>query len=268
MIGRRMARTALHVVVAAAVVLAGCNGVVVDSPPQTPERTATPEPVTYPPGVTDTGVTDAVELVAAHGRAARNRSYVAVRTTTVEYPNGSRTRWNLTNRRDAERDVYYLTQRISGPTSRLHGRTEFELWSNGSVAVGVIREDGDVRYFRDSEDYARRATRARLLSLFTKIETTTTGTTTDGRPLVHLLGTDVAASRLRPSRARNLSDVSFSAAVTPEGLVRSYTLRYEGELDGERVRVVEEFRLRSRTGQTVDRPAWVQVAANRTNASG
>ncbi|ELZ31652.1 hypothetical protein C474_08012 [Halogeometricum pallidum JCM 14848] len=266
-----MARTAPHLVLVLLVLLAGCNGVFGAPDARTSESaapTATPEPVSYPPGVTDDGVADAVELVGAHQRATANMSYVSNRTVTLRYPNGTRIRQIREVRHGVGDDVYYLRQRTVGEEGAFRSRAAFEIWTNETVSVLSIPNEGERRFARLAEEGTiRQQSRGRLLALFARIETTTTGTTRDGRPLVHLLGTGNLTGEMRATGIQNIAVESFSAAVTPTGVVRSYSIRYEGTLNGESVSVREEYRLEPSEKRTVDRPGWVSTAVERTNAS-
>ncbi|ADQ69311.1 hypothetical protein C499_12115 [Halogeometricum borinquense DSM 11551] len=264
-----MARTALHITVAVLVLLAGCNGAFGEIGAQEPESTPTPdESVSNPPGVTDHGVTDAIALVSAHHTQTANSSYVSNHTVTVEYPNGSHARQVRTTRHGTDNNRYHMLQRVRGQSSRLLSGTAYEMWANSTTSVIVVRDDEEQRFFREQDNFVREVTRSRLLALFTKIETRTTGTTTDGQPLVHLLGTGPVETKLRRVGTKNISNTSFTATVTPHGVVRTYTLRYEGTLDGTNVKVTETYRVRSNESVTVERPSWVPTALEETNRSG
>ncbi|MDS0300415.1 hypothetical protein NDI76_16835 [Halogeometricum sp. S1BR25-6] len=266
-----MARPALRLAVLFVVLTAGCSSTFGGLDPRTSETaapTAVPEPVPYPPGVTDDGVSDAVVLVRAHQRATANASYVANRTLTVRYPNGTRIRQVRTIRHGVGDGVYYMRQRTTGNASRLRSNAAFEIWTNETVSVASVPNEGEREFFRLAEERRiQQLSRERLLDLFARVETTTTGTTREGEPLVHLLGTDDPTGEMRTTGVQNVAVESFSAAVTPEGVVRSYSFRYEGTLNGESVTVTEEYRLKPREKRTVDRPEWVSTAIERTNES-
>ncbi|MDS0295144.1 hypothetical protein [Halogeometricum luteum] len=196
-------------------------------------------------------------MANAHRTATSAFSHGYERFIVVDYANGTRTEWSKTAWYDADRRAYYQEQRIEGNTEVLDARGRFDLWSNETTSVVREPPDEDGPFYRAGDGvFGRGFLGSRLVSLFAGVETVTTGTTTDGRPLVHLLGTGGANSQTSFSSVENARDVSLSAAVTPEGVVRSYTLRYEGEADGETVAVTETFRLR-RVESVPDRPAWV-----------
>lgn len=57
-------------------------------------------------------------------------------------------------------------------------------------------------------------------------------------PLYRVRATDLGSGPL----GRNVENASFSALVDPDGIVRSYELRYERVRNGTRVTVVERLR--------------------------
>lgn len=263
-----MTRTALPIALALLVLLSGCNGILADTETATPtaETSETPaSDVTLPPGVTEDGVESPFDLASAHQRVASNTSHVVTKTVTVRYENESEAHWNLTRRHDAQRGTSLLTQTTTGPPSTYRTQESLEIWTNETVSVGMADVGDDQVFFRPTGGYVHNPGVSGLPALFLAVETDVTGTTQRGESLVHLVGTDVLSAEGLDPIARNVSNVSLSAAVRPSGLVTQYSLGYDATLDGTAVRITETYQFDRRASVRADRPPWVSEAVVAVN---
>lgn len=244
---------------ALAVALAGCGSVVdgwsdpaVETSTETltaapvPETTA--EPVSLPPGVTDSGVRSADALVDAHQSALRDRSYtLQVRLRVDEDLHTRVIRLETPSR-------YYEHDSIDGPRGNV---TQF------AVAETVyVRSEfaGVTRYDRLDNQGPPESRTVRLSRAFLQVgDAVVFETTVDGRPAFAVQGTYPEHPRMDPIR-----NVTLEAVVEPDGLVRSLNLSYVRVEGSSSANVTRSFTYTDVGTTTVERPAWVEREFNVT----
>jgi hypothetical protein len=276
------------VLVALAVVLAGCPGLTGGSTTTTATPAPVPADVTYPPGVGPDGVVDAERLADIHSDGVDERSYTLVSTRTVRAADGDlRSLLDVTVRLGADRS-YHATARTDGTDGPVFlglppARGEF--WSNGSVYARALDRDGGrtVNRFRPPDDFAAsweywRSTVAfgggasyddeTLRSLFASIPTTIDRNDTgNGTVVYRLTGDSARQDDFAKVGAGPVSNVSFAATLTADGIVRGFDLAYEREVDGEPIRVEWTLRYEDVGSTTVDRPDWVERVLDRNGTA-
>ncbi|MFC7234785.1 hypothetical protein [Halosegnis marinus] len=263
--------------VAVLLVLAGCNApageptvgesVTAAPVPEVP-TTATPAG-RFAPGVRDDGV-DGTRLADAHERALANASYTVNQTLVRRYANGSlRWRYVTVGRFGATpgrfATVLDRTDREDGAlrtrTVRRYGdgeRAYQSVTEGNTTTAGLLRwPEGDPR---DPGDvYPDRLTNARAIErVFTLVETRRTGTVVvNGTRYARI--ESVANASVPP-----LWNVTVTALVSPEGLVREYRVAYDVTRDDGSVRSVVALSY-TRVGETrVTPPPWVESIRNET----
>jgi hypothetical protein len=114
----------------------------------------------------------------------------------------------------------------------------------------------------------------RLYRVFAELNTTASGRTTQEETTLYFLEATGGFDRLNLTRAgfSDVSEESFQAVVTGEGVVRSYRIRYLAEAPEGTVTVTERYRTTA-LGDAVDlsRPDWVPAAlaeGNETRTAG
>ena len=266
------------VAVAALLLLAGCSGLAapVDEPrtvnphlDSTPSPTATPgSGVDYPPGVSADGV-DAGRLAAAHADTLKNRSKAVRAHTTILAANGT-TLLSRTTTTRTDGDALAVSVRTVGASPGFLGPfLDYGYWSDGDATlVRQQRPDGTVRYRKRPGDAkptigVSPTGRAIVEPLLYYAEFRYVGTERRGNATYHVLAAGTVTFR-RTEDARN---VRVAAAVTPEGVVESTSLRYDTTLRGVEVTVVERFRVFDVGSTTVERPGWADEAANGTTTA-
>lgn len=247
-------------VVVALAATAGCNAPLADDPSPGETPTVTPLPVgeaapttgELAPGLGPDRVVDPERLLDAHAAVLANDSYTVRLTSTREATNGStRTRHSRVVRVvDAERFHYVLS------TETDDGDRRVERWRDGSRAYQATTENGSTSYraLRDPPPPVL-LTRADLMRLFLFVPSEVVDSRDrDGTTVHHVAG--------GPRDLHPLSDVTYEAAITERGLVRSYEVRYT--LDGRRPEaVVTVAATVSDVGETtVERPPWVDDATS------
>jgi hypothetical protein len=260
-------RLAGALAVAGLLVLAGCGGATTtEAPSPTPTATATAGPTatdapTVAPGLTASRVVDAEALARAHDERLGSTARTTRTRTTYELPDGT-----------VLADVRTTTRRTGSTVPAAHSRTvegeapaavgapttDLALWTNGSVTVRRTVANGSTTYATgsgvpDELDGAgtRRATLADLLAA-------TNATVVDERT-----NAGVSAYRLRgssrpagDSRFASSDDVTFTALVGEDGVVREYDVAYRTTVDGRQVRVIDSVRYDALGRTTVTRPGW------------
>jgi len=275
--------------VAGLVLLAGCNGFAGTEAQTTAEVTPAPVPSTpgYPPGVNEDGVVDASLLASAHARTISNQSYTLRSIRTVRYTNGTvRSRLAVSVRLAANRSylVRARTQGEHAPTFLGRPPANATFWSNGSLYLRAYTSNGETTYnrftppdqfigtwrywisaaaFGGSGNFARKTYEQTFAELDTSINRVESS---DEGSLFRVVGRGAGEPQFLPpevSRVRNLTVVSL---VDSSGLVRSYQVRYDAVVDGERVRVRWSVDY-SRVGSTrVERPSWYGQAVAQDDA--
>ena len=259
-------------------VLAGCNAPVGDAATERPATTATAAPVpdsTLAPGVTDEGVVDPERLAAVHRGAIEDRSYTLVANRTVRYSNGTLRSELWLQVRLGERRTYHATASTAGsegPVFLGEPPATAEFWGNGSVYVRRFARDGE-RTYNTFEPVRGAGTwqywvrmvpfgggvgspRRFIGDLFATVPTRLDGTT-HNTTAYRLVG-DSATGPVKG--VDGVSDVRLTAVVRANGLVRSISLQYAGQVDGEPIRVTRRVRY-GRVGRTTaDQSSWFDRA--------
>lgn len=281
-------------VLAVLLAVAGCSGLVA-----TPTSTTTPAPVPTPtaaptpepelaPGLTRQGVTDSRRVAAAHldalGRNATAGASYTLRSTYVErYRNGT-VRATVTTRHAVGTSKSYHRVRWTGHAKRLYGleppspsRGRAETFcADGRCLVAVTTPD-------TTADETASGTTYREGGVFGPVFVTVT----DAQQVTGLLGTlETAVTgevvrngtthyRLEATRVSDptvldfpqeggVRNISFTALVSPRGLMREYRLAYTDERGHVTVRVVRTARFSAIGTTAVKRPAWYGEALNAT----
>jgi hypothetical protein len=270
------------VLFAAAVVLAGCNGLVLGgdetststlTPVAVPTDEPTPTPVSrLAPGLTGQGVTNAFALGEAHASALDDTSYTMRESHTVEYANGTVYNHGTTDvRLTTNESRYSLHQNASGT---LFGGGTFAraIWSNGERVITAETTNDSTSYDAprnvEGEPIPPREAlmfdstkRQQLYAYLGAVETRVTDRTTrNGTTLYRVAATNVtdpAAFEVQWTNPRNLSLV---ALVDSRGLVHEYRLDYTATLGGSPVDINRRVRYTDLGNTTVERPPWYDEA--------
>lgn len=248
----------------------------------TPGTTGTPvDDGRYPPGVTEEGVVDPALLGRAHETALAGESYVLVSDRSVRYANGTlRSRLAVRVRLAADRG-YLARAETAGPHAPVFlGRPPARgvYWSNGTVYARRLTRDGERVYntfdpstgltgagtwkywtttvaFGGSLGDPERTYGRFLGAVPVRVARTKEP---DGRRRYVLHGEADAVESFRGGAdARNLT---LSASVTGDDVVRSFRVRYRTTVDGKRVVVRWVIRYEGVGRTTVDRPPWLDRA--------
>lgn len=248
--------------VVALVATAGCNAPLADDPAPAETPTVTPVAVEeraagaagttdeLAPGLGPDGVVDAERLLDAHADVLANDSYTIRLSSRREATDGStQTRHDRIVRVAGPERFHYVLS-----TETDDGARRVERWRDGSRAYQATTENGSTSY-RSLEAPAPPVllTRADLLRLFLFVPSDVVDSRERNGTTVHT----VAGG---PGDLQPLSDVTYRAAITERGLVRSYEVRYDlaGRNPATTVTVTATV---SDVGETtVERAPWVDDA--------
>jgi hypothetical protein len=295
---RPSVRTLRAVLLAALLVLAGCNGLGLSGGAdegETPSAdadalTAAPVPSTAqatgtatvapdtPPGVNATGIADVEALASAHRSVLANRSFaVTVRSTgdrrrsapdsyTVRVGNGSR-----------EGD---LAAEPPIPGLSHLGRAHYLVTTDGD-AMPLVYADGDAQFARDfavvDGDVVVESDRVTMvppdrvrpagygLNQLPEAAADVTRVRRDGETFVRVHVTDRGIdfeNYTRPiAPVGGVSNYSLTAYVRDDGFVKTIDLRYDVRTDGDRTRVERRWSYALDTGPLAE-PRWVARTRN------
>jgi hypothetical protein len=276
----------------ALLVLAGCGGMGPGpgggaDPTSSPGVTAAPVPGGEgrgPAGVVDGRVRDPRALATAHARALEGRSFTLVSEREARYTNGTlrgrlRLRATLAADRGYRADV--VTAGPAAPVFLGRPPATATFWSNGDGLYlrKLTRRNttvfnrftprqggaGGWRYWVRTVPFGgQQATPTRFYtSVFRSVPVQlaereqTNGS--DGPVVYRFVGRGLERQQFDEDLT-NVRKVRLNATVTQQGLVRSLSLRYVGDIDGATVRVTQTVRY-SRIGDTsVSRPEWFDRA--------
>ncbi|MFC6975193.1 hypothetical protein ACFQL1_11880 [Halomicroarcula sp. GCM10025709] len=253
-------------VVALCLALAGCGGFVGgpdQATPVTPAPVPTPDPgtVRVAPGLTEAGVDDADALTRAHVAVLSNRSYTVDRRRLVETADGTvRLRQDTRVETAAGYDAYRASSAVAG--TAVSNRTVRTHWEDGrAVQWTTANGTTDRRIAADSRGIGgpplppRDALsfdptfNQRIRTLFGAVNVTNVSLTNEeimqlNQAPLYRVSTEGATDRTRIPvvTADRVGGVSFTATVTPNGVVRSYALQYTVVRDGTTLRVTESVR--------------------------
>lgn len=267
--------------VALAVVLAGCPAIPDSTPTAGVTPAAVPETQTYPPGVTESGVTAPDALADAHSGFVANTSYTIVSNRTIRYRNGTlASRLDVRVRLAADRQFLAAVE-TAGPSAPLllgdpPARARF--WSNGSVYVRSLTAGGPTRYNEFTPPDAFVATwrywrstvpfggqdghdRETISGLFGDIPTAVAGReSVDGTTVYRLVGDSARAGSFAKVGSGPVGNVSLEAQVSVSGVVRRFDLSYDTTMDGRAVTVHWTLRYLDVGNTTAERPPWYDRA--------
>jgi hypothetical protein len=263
------------VIVAVLLAVAGCSGFTGTGGEPTETVTPVPEPSpvpTYPPGLTDDGVTDAERLTSVHSDRLAEGSYTLVSNRTVRYENG--TTWAGFSVRvavDADR-TYHAHARTAGAHGpEFLGRppASAEYWGDGETYLRKLTNDAGTTY----EELEGGATQVATWRYWTRtaafgdrgggayrtVRDVLAGLRWTVRPADddYRLESDTPASTVfAAADVETPRNVTATAVVGESGVVRSIRLRYEGTAGGEAVVVERTVRYERVGSTTVGPPAW------------
>lgn len=259
-------------------VLAGCSGAggsdtptLTPAPP--PDPTATPTTVpTLAPGLTPGGVADASQLTKAHFDLLQNTPYTARSVRTIREADGTiRTRRTEVFKIGSDGTISQNVE-IERPG---RGSSLIESWRNRTQVLFAITREGETDYIvRSAASYSRRLygiqstvpESQQLFVILHAVETESAEQTQNGT--IRIAGRGLARPVLfdRGVQGSDVRNVSLRATVTPEGLVRSFELRYTADRAGKTVRVERRLQNRAVGTTSVDPPPWYDRAIEATGS--
>jgi hypothetical protein len=278
-----MRNSILPVVLAAAVVLAGCSGLALGGD-ETPTQTVTPAPVPtdeptptpmpqLAPGFSGEGVTDAFALGEAHVAALDDTSYTMKENFSVTYRNGTDYRqYGIVARLAANDSRYYVSRRSSGPQIYSNRTVGYSVWANGTRVIRAQTVNGSTTYTvprgADREPLPPNrvgfapTNREQIYGLFSSVETDVTDREQrNGTTVYRVEATNVtnptAFERARWQSPRNFTMV---AHIDSRGLVRQLRVNYTATVNDSTVRVHRRVRYMDLGNTTVERPPWYDEA--------
>ena len=256
-------RLARSLLLAALVVLAGCNAFTGSEP--TVEETVTPAPVPtdgpdYPPGIADNGVVASV-VTETHERRMSGANYTFVSQQRVVGDNG--TMWVTNRTRQIANDEGAYAGRIDHQVNEFPlGRfaEPIEYWGNESVYASrrVLSERTEFYGWQRTDQTANLTS----LPLIERTLAATELSVVDRPDGVRLVGISLRNPDRLPSPAylTEPRNVSLTVSVTDEGVIERWRLAYDATLANRTVRVTRDARLTDIGSTTVRRPDWVDQA--------
>lgn len=254
---------------------AGCSTLGASDPNPAPTTQPTTTAAPTPPGVTESGVTDALALAEAHERVV-DASAVTARSRHVErHANGSlhaRTNWTATA--TAGQSQYHLRVDTAGPGYGVLGAetARAAFWSNGTAALGRVVADGSTAYQRlpadgsglDRYGVALADDERTYALLAAASNATVEPATVDGEPAYRVAATEFADPTALPGvePGGTVSNATVTLLVRPSGLVVERRVTYR-LADG--VVVNDSLTYADVNATTVERPAWVDDALSETD---
>lgn len=222
------------------------------TPTTSTPTTSTPD-VPYPPGVTPNANDEVDEraLYIAHEEFLENRSKTWRQQHVWTNSTGTVLYWSsLTVWSNGSLQRYESESGGADPSAVPSSRTEYDYWTNGCVTVSQQQLPNGSVVRRVTEDeppgaFANvGAGRTILESAFIGNDLEYVGTEQRANQTLHVLVATPAESR-------------FTMRVTSEGVVRSFVLRLQTEVDGEPISIVRRFRTYDIGTTTVEKPDWV-----------
>ncbi|WP_049902751.1 DUF7537 family lipoprotein [Halococcus agarilyticus] len=280
----------VEAVLVLAVVLAGCNGLVIGGE-GTPERTLTPaavptdEPTPTPrpdlaPGLTGDGVADPFTLGNAHASVLAGTSYTLHENVSTVYRSGMIYSSGAVEARITADEGRYSVIQTGSLTSASFPVIEERFWSNGDRTLSVRTSTDGTAYeiARGGDDgplplrqvMADDPTNSeRIATLFGAMETRVVDRTVrNGTRLYRVRGSDLTSTFALDDEWENPHNAVLVAFVDPRGFVHEYRLRYVASLDGDPVRVSRRVRYTDVGSTTIERPPWYEAAVrNATTTS-
>lgn len=233
--------------------------------PTPPSPTPTPPSITYPPGVTETGLHNVTALLAGHTETLTEPGYAAVgRGNTTVVRRGILV--NVTSRGlvTVEPNASaYQEMRLDqgGPVTR---RTE--RWSNGSVEFQREQESGDTTYQRNDPQSPEELASSRLLGPFLRggvyelVETNSSGDETLFTLRATEYDNEKALKRGLPEDTTSVRWYNSTMVVDQRGRIRSFTARVGFVIGGENRVHRLNYEIEKIGNVSVERPEWVDEA--------
>jgi hypothetical protein len=273
-------RLASSIALALLVVLAGCSGLpgsgtptdggttptptptaTTDTPTPTPTATPSPSPETVAPGLTESGVVDAWALAREHKTTLRSVSRTVQVERTVTAADGTtlaRVETTVDRSGPLVPGTYRRTVSGSAPGSVGEPTTDLAVWTNGTATV-TKTGSGDAATYTNSSGrasvFGSDGTRWQtLFLLFTGTNVTVTDERT--RNGVSAYRVESTGQPSGDSRFASYANVSLTAVVSEDGIVRRYELSYDRSIDGRQVTVTESVRFTDLTSTEVTKPTW------------
>lgn len=271
-------RLASSIALALLVVLAGCSGLpgsgtptdggttptstaTTDTPTPTPTATQSPSPETVAPGLTESGVVDAWALAREHKTTLRSVSRTVQVERTVTAADGTtlaRVETTVDRSGPLVPGTYRRTVSGSAPGSVGEPTTDLAVWTNGTATV-TKTGSGDAATYTNSSGrasvFGSDGTRWQtLFLLFTGTNVTVTDERT--RNGVSAYRVESTGQPSGDSRFASYANVSLTAVVSEDGIVRRYELSYDRSIDGRQVTVTESVRFTDLTSTEVTKPGW------------
>lgn len=233
----------------------------------------------FPPGITQSGVTEPWALANAHATELTNTSYTVTETSEIRYTNGTLyTRENATVQVTAEKTLYIYNSTVRGTVQRFLGGSEGTLvrYSNGSAVVRKVVQNGSTSYGVEREPNGDLAAPAsvyhgtptndeRISILFERAENVTIDEINNTTYRLRATNFDGDYLELGATSITNVTVVEFTATITSDGLVREYRLTFRGTVSGHEVEGFEHI-MYSDIGTTpVSRPSWYDRAAENSS---
>jgi hypothetical protein len=275
-----MRRSALPVLLALAIVLAGCNGLALGggetpAPTVTPAPVPTDEPTPTPvpqlaPGLTGEGVVDAFALAEAHSSVLDNTSYTRYVNSTVRYVNGTVYNQFTSRAQYAANDSRFYTMQ-NGFGVAVRGSGGLSRWSNGErVIVAETRNNSTSYTVRRNvngepippQELSFGTNEEQIASIFSSVETRIAGRMTrNGTTLYRVVATNVTnRGAFGNAMWQSPRNITLRALISSQGFVREYRLNYTATLDNSTVRVHRRVRYTALGNTTVERPPWYDEA--------
>lgn len=260
-----MKRTLVGAVVLGLVVAAVPSGSAIANPSGPAQETA----AELPPGLSEEGVTDPLELVSAHRQALQNTSYTISTTFTYRRPNGTLLAQGTTATRVAPGgESYYAT---TTQTTRNETRPlgvehyEVEVWANETTAVAARDlPDADPDYRRTPRSDAVMAPDGEWELLYAVLgagDTELVGQLErDGTTLFRVVSTPEAAAESAELR------YEFSALIDSRGIVHSIQVTQRTDIEGRPAVVTRSIQVTDVGETTVERPSWYGRATQNETA--
>lgn len=248
-----MARV-LPVTVAVLLLLAGCSATPSAGTPGPDTATVTPAPVpesatsvptdtVVAPGVNSEGGVDPIALSRAHERALAGNAYILSANLTVRNATGAiLTDRTFLTRASTTHRIKHTRITASGPDARFYGSDRSTaIWQIGREKYQVIDGPNQTEYRElapwESIRPSLVAPPGAAVFLITSAMATDEPTRQAGQPVV-LTGDRLRSPALLATAAGvgDPTNATLRAVIWPDGLVRSYTLRFGGTADNRPVR--------------------------------
>lgn len=250
------------------ILLAGCGGPATES-----TDTTTAAPLTYPDGLSDTGIQDATDLAETHKTGLQNTSFTKEHQVTIIADNGTvLVNETRTGSWEADRSVFLHQYNVEtapwgirdapNGTVSAYGDgstvTRYQMYPDGTETTNVVRNvhaeptpPSEYWVTENAADYQL---------LVARYQAVMPGTVSN-ESSVFLVESDSAnqpSLQVESAEApvENISNVSYTTRITPSGVVQSYELQAEGDWRGTQVTVRETVSYTDVGSTTVEAPKW------------